>query len=101
MDKSAFRPDTRYTLTLKDAAGRPRPANLYVYRVYDTFMVARATSGEGLLRKVAYDDVLKVVDTSEVERERRYFLPAALLDEKNWKDKTEMAVYSSAPGLGK
>jgi hypothetical protein len=28
-------------------------------------------------------------------------LPNALLEEKNWKDKTEMAVYASSPALGK
>jgi len=101
MDKSAFRPDTRYTLTLRRPDGKPEAANLYVYRVYEQFMVARSTSGGGLLRKVPYTDVLKVVDENPVEPEKRYLLPIALLEEKNWNDKTEMAVYSSSPALGK
>jgi len=101
MDKTAFKPDTRYTLTLRRADGKPEPANLYVYRVYEEFIVARATSGSGLLRKVPYGDILKVVDETPVEPEKRYFLPNALLEEKNWKDKTEMAVYASSPALGK
>jgi len=101
MDKTAFKTDTRYTLTLRRADGKPEPANLYVYRLYDAFMVARATSGDGLLRKVAYTDILKLVDEIAVEPELRYLLPNALLEEKNWKDKTEMAVYASSPALGK
>lgn len=101
MDKAAFKPDTRYTLTLRRADGKPEPANLYVYRVYEQFMVARETSGGGLLRKVPYADVIKLVDEIQVEPEKRYLLPNALLEEKNWKDKTEMAVYASSPALGK
>ena len=101
MDKAAFKPDTRYTLTLRRADGKPEAANLYVYRVYEQFMVARTTSGDGLLRKVPYADVIKLVDEIPVAPEKRYLLPNALLDEKNWKDKTEMAVYASSPALGK
>ena len=101
MDKSAFKPDTRYTLTLRRPDGKPEAANLYVYRVYEEFMVVRATSGNGLLRKLPYADVIKVVDEIPVEPEKRYLLPNALLEEKNWKDKTEMAVYASSPALGK
>lgn len=101
MDKTAFKTDTRYTLTLRRPDGRPEPANLYVYRVYEDFLVARTTSGGGLLRKVPYGDIVKVVDEIPVEPEKRYFLPNALLEEKNWKDKTEMSVYASSPALGK
>ena len=101
MDKTAFKPDTRYTLTLRGTGSRPEPANLYVYRVYESFMVARATSGDGLLRKIPYENVLKIVGEFPVEAEKRYFLPNALLEEKNWRDKTEMAVYASSPALGK
>lgn len=101
MDKAAFKPDTRYTLTVRDPGGRSRPANLYVYRVYERFMIARATSGDGLLRKVAYDDVEKIVAESAVPDAERYFLPAAVLDEKNWKDRDVMQVYASAPGRAK
>jgi len=101
MDKSSFKPDTRYTLTLRDAAGRPRPANIYVYRVYEQFMVARDTSGDGLVRKVAYDAIDKIVDESAVAPDERYFLPAAVLDEKSWKDRSVMQHYASSPGRGK
>jgi hypothetical protein len=101
MDKSHFKPDTRYVLTLQDAKGRVRPANLYVYRVYDKFMVARSMSGDGLLRKIAYDAVERVVDESPVPAAERFLVPAALLDEANWRERSEMQVYASAPGRGK
>ena len=101
MDKSNFSTDTRYTLTLRDAQGKSRAANVYVYRVYDTFLVARATSGDGLLRKIPYASVERVVDTKPVVPQDRYALPAALLDEKNWRDKSEMQVYASSAARGK
>lgn len=101
MDKSHFTPDTRYTLALRDERGKPRPANLYVYRVYDQFMVARATSGDGLLRKIAYADVERIVDATPVPAAERYFLPAAVLDEKSWRDRSVMQHYASSPGRGK
>jgi len=101
MDKSKFSADTRYTLTLRDAQGRSRAANVYVYRVYETFVVARATSGDGLLRKISYSDVERIVDARPVAADDRYALPAALLDEKNWRDKNEMQVYSSSAARGK
>ncbi|MDA8110434.1 MAG: hypothetical protein M0015_17710 [Betaproteobacteria bacterium] len=101
MDKTAFKPDTRYTLALRDAGGKARPANVYVYRVYDKFLIARATSGDGLVRKIGYDEVEKIVAEHAVAPEERYFLPAAVLDEKNWRDRTEMQVYASSPARGK
>jgi len=101
MDKAAFKPDTRYTLTWKDASGRERPLNVYVYRVYEKFMIVRETSGPGLVRKVAFDDVVRIVKETPVEPQARYFLPAAVLDEKNWRDRAAMQHYASAPGLGK
>ncbi len=101
MDKSQFKADTRYTLALRDAAGKARPANIYVYRVYDKFMVARDTSGEGLVRKVSYDAIDRIVDTAEVAPDDRYFLPAAVLDEKSWLGRETMQHYASAPGRGK
>jgi hypothetical protein len=101
MDKSSFKPDTRYVLTLKDVRGTPRPANLYVYRVYDQFMIARSTSGDGLVRKVKYEDVLSIVEERAVASAERYFLPAAILDEKTWRDRDSMQHYASAPGRGK
>ena len=101
MDKSNFSTDTRYTLTLRDASGKTRAANLYVYRVYDQFMVARSTSGDGLLRKIPYSDVEKVVNQKPVDAKERFTFPAALLDEKNWRDKSEMQVYASSAARGK
>jgi len=101
MDKAAFKADTRYTLTWKDEAGRERPLNVYVYRVYDKFMIVRETSGPGLVRKIAFDDVARIVHEAPVAPEARYFLPAAVLDEKNWRDRAVMQHYASAPGLGK
>lgn len=77
MDKSSFKPDMRYTLTLRDEQGKARPANLYVYRVYEQFMVARSTSGDGLVRKVNYSDIERIVDETAVAPGERYFLPAA------------------------
>jgi hypothetical protein len=96
-----FKADTRYTLTWRDAAGRERALNVYVYRVYEKFMVVRETSGPGLVRKIAFDDVVRIVKESTVASEARYFLPAAVLDEKNWRDRAVMQHYASAPGVGK
>lgn len=101
MDKAAFKPDTRYTLALRDASGKLRPANVYVYRVYDTFMIARATSGDGLVHKFAYDRIEKIVTETAVPLNERYFLPAAVLEEKNWRERNVMQHYASAPGRGK
>jgi hypothetical protein len=101
MDQAAFKADPRYTLTWKDATGRERPLNVYVYRVHEKFMVVRETSGSGLVRKIVFDDVLKIVHETSVAPEARYLLPAAVLDEKNWRDRDVMQHYASAPGLGK
>lgn len=101
MNKDAFKPDTRYTLTCKDERGRVRPLNLYVYRVYDKFMVARETSGSGLLRRIGYEDIERIVDEKPVAEADRFYIPAQTLDEKNWRDRTVMEHYASAPGRGK
>jgi len=101
MDKQAFRPDTRYTLACRDAQGRVRPLNVYVYRVYEQFMVARDSGGPGLVRKIPYDAVERIVSASEVAPEARYFLPAGILDEKTWRDRSVMQHHASAPGRGK
>lgn len=101
MDKSSFSSDTRYTLALRDPSGKVRPANLYVYRVYDAFMVARSTGEDGLVRKVRYEDVERIVDRAEVPPAERYALPAAVLDEKAWKGRDTMQHYASSPARGK
>ena len=101
MDKSSFKPDTRYVLTVYDAKRAPRPANIYVYRVYDKFMLARSTSGDGLLRKIAYGDVERIVEETAVPERERFALPAGVLDEKSWADRSEMQLYASSPARGK
>jgi hypothetical protein len=101
MDRQAFRPDTRYTLACRDDRGRVRPLNVYVYRVYDRFMVVRETSAGGLVRKIPYEDVERIVKEVEVAPQDRFFLPAGVLDEKNWRDRSTMQHYASAPGRGK
>ncbi|MCG6876953.1 MAG: hypothetical protein LJE97_17830 [Betaproteobacteria bacterium] len=101
MDRAAFKADTRYTLTWRDETGRERPLNVYVYRVYEKFMIVRETSGPGLVRKVAFDDVARIVHETPVPPPARFFLPAAVLDEKNWRERAVMQHYASAPGLGK
>jgi hypothetical protein len=101
MDKSAFKPDCRYTVAWRDAGGRVRPANLYVYRTYDKFMIARMLGGDGLLRKIAYQDVEKIVREQAVGVQEQFYIPAAVLEEKVWQDRSVMQRYSSSPDLGK
>lgn len=101
MDKSEFTPDTRCTLVLRDAAGRQRLANVYVYRAYAGFLVVRAAGEDGLVRKIPYEHIERVVDSAPVPPARRYALPAAILDEKAWLEREVMQHYASAPGRGK
>lgn len=101
MDKSDFHPDTRYTIAWRDPAGNVRPATIYVYRVYDAFMVVRSTGGDALLRKIAYPEVVKIVASQPVAPSERYMVPAAVLDEKNWRDRAVMAHYATSPARGK
>jgi hypothetical protein len=101
MDKNDFRPDTRYTITWRDPEGKVRPATFYVYRVHDDFLVARSTGADGLLRKITYPEVLKIVEAKEVEPAARSLVPAALLEQKIWRDRTVMQHYASSPRLGK
>lgn len=101
MDRHAFKPDTRYTLACKDAEGRVRPLNVYVYRLYDKFMVARETGADGLVRRIDYDAVERIVTEREVAPADRFFLPAGVLDEASWRDRSTMQHYASAPGRGK
>ncbi len=102
MEKKDFAVDTRYVLTLSDPeGGRLRPANVYVYRLYDDYMIARMTDREGSLRKIPYDQVVRIVRTIPVPPERRFMVPAALLDERIWKERSSLTMYSSSPALGK
>ncbi len=103
LDKSNFSVDTQYAITLKDESGKLRPANIYVYRLYDDFMIARRTSGNqtGMLFKIAYENITKVVKTIPVQDKKRFMLPEAVLNQKVWATRDTMMAYSSAPGLGK
>lgn len=101
MEKKDFSPDTRYTITLRDASGRLRPANIYVFRLYDDFMIARTTDKDGLLRKIKYMDITKIVKTIQVPKESRFSIADAILAEKAWTERTQMERYSSSPGAGK
>lgn len=102
MEKKDFAADTRYALTVREPDSRRlRPANVYVYRLYDDFMVARMTDREGSLRKIPYADVVKIVRATPVPRTQRFAVPAALLDEGTWKDRAALTLYSSSPGSGK
>jgi hypothetical protein len=101
VEKTDFEPDTRYSITWRDENGRLRPMNIYVYRLYDDFMVTRMTDKEGVLRRLAYGDVMKIVKTIPVRQEDRFFLPEATLAEANWKDRSMMQSYASSPHMGK
>ncbi len=101
MDKSAFQADTRYTITRRENSGKLRPANIYVYRLYDAFMIARLTEQDGFLYKIPYGDIVKIVSVQPVARQDRFAIPAAVLDEKTWQDRTVMTRYSTAPHTGK
>ncbi len=101
MDKTDFKPDTRCTITWRAPDGKVQPANIYVYRVFDNFLIARLTGADGLLRKITYPEILKVVSAQEIEPNQRYYVPSPLLEEKTWRDRVVMAHYSSSPRLGK
>lgn len=101
VDKSNFKENTRYTITWRTADGKMRPANIYVYKLFDNAMIARKTDSGGLLHKIAYTDVFKIVMEVAVEKEDYFTIPAAVLDEKVWKDRSVMERYSSSPHMGK
>jgi hypothetical protein len=103
MEKSAFRKDGHYAVTLRSADGRLRPANIYVHCTEDDYMIARHTSGPdvGLLVKLGYDSVVRVVRTHPVLDRKRFMIPEAMLKRQLWETRDTMRTYSSAPGLGK
>lgn len=101
LEKKDFQQDTRYTVTMRDAEGKLRPANIYIYRLYDEFMILRYINGDGLLRKVKYDAIAKIVKTIPVREEDRFYIPEAVLAEGAWKDRDSMFRYSSSPHMGK
>ncbi len=101
MTKNDFKPHTRYTVTLRDATKQLRPANIYVYRIYDNFMIARRTDQAGLLCKLVYDDVVKIVKEQPVPPEDQFVIPDAILQERNWTERSTMERYSTSPHMGK
>lgn len=101
MDKNSFQPERRYTITLRDDQGRQRPANIFVYRTYEAFMVVRFVGGDGLLRKLRYESVERIVKEWAPDPDHVFNTPAALLDENTWRDREVMQHYATSPGLGK
>ncbi|WP_018862503.1 MULTISPECIES: hypothetical protein [unclassified Thioalkalivibrio] len=103
MDKSEFQVDGHYAVTMKDENGKLRPANIYVHDMQDGYMIVRRTSGGdvGLLFKLKYDDVVKIVRTHKVLDRKKFMVPEAMLKPKLWETRDSMRTYSSAPGLGK
>ncbi len=101
MDKDSFKENTRYTITWRAPDGKLRPANIYVYKMFANNLIARMTDKSGFLHKISYDDIVRIVKTNAVDKENQYTIPAAVLDEKVWKDRTVMERYSSSPHMGK
>lgn len=101
MDKNDFKPDTRYTITWQPPGGHATPARIYVHKIHDAFMIARVAGASGKLRKIAYGEVLKVVDVRTAEAGELRPVPAALLDASAWRDRVDMEHYSSSPQRGK
>jgi len=101
VERSDFQENTRITVTYRDKSGKLRPGNFYVYKLFDDFMIVRSTDNDGLLRKMAYSDVVKIVKSKPADRHNMYYVPDDVLQESMWKDRDSMFQYASAPGRGK
>ncbi|MBN2678668.1 hypothetical protein HHS34_003290 [Acidithiobacillus montserratensis] len=101
MIRNDFKEHSRITVTWKDKEGKLRPGNFYVYALLKDAMIVRATDKDGLLRKLPYTDVLRVVKFKDVAPQDRYMIPDEILKESNWKDTDVMMRYSSSPHRGK
>ncbi len=101
MDKSDFQADTRYTITWQRPDGRTVPASFYVHRLHENAMIVRFAGADAALRKIAYAEVLRIVSSEAVPPEQQRSIPAALLDEKTWRERSEMTHYASSPARGK
>lgn len=101
MNQSDFQPDTRYTVTWQRADGSTVPATFYVHRTHTAWMIVRMTGADAALRRIGYGEILKIVDAVAIPPEQRRSVPAALLDEKTWRDRSEMIHYASSPARGK
>ncbi len=100
MEKTDFQADTRYTIAWQQG-DRVVPATIYVYRTHELFMIVRITGADGALRKITYPEVVRIANAEAVAAEQRRSVPAAMLDEKTWKDRTVMDHYASSAALGK
>ncbi|MEY2334722.1 hypothetical protein [Acidithiobacillus ferrianus] len=101
MIRDDFKEHSRITVTWKDKDGKLRPGNFYVYTLLKDAMIVRATDKDGLLRKLSFSDVLRVVKFQDVAPQDRYMIPSEILKEANWKDREVMMRYSSSPHHGK
>ena len=101
MERGDFQENTRITVSYRDKDGKLRPGNFYVYKLFDEFMVVRATDNDGLLRKLRYGDIVKIVRSRKADRSRLYYLPDELLEEGVWQNRETMFHYASGPGRGK
>ncbi len=103
MDKNDFQIDTQYTLTIRDPSQNARlhPADVYVMTRHQDGLIVRMKGKDAMLRKIRYDDIVKIVKTIAIIKQNRLYVPEALLTEKNWQNRTEMTHYSSSPHSGK
>ena len=101
MDRNDFQEDTRVTATYKDDKGKLRPGNFYIHKLFDEFMIVRSTDSDGLLHKMNYDQVIKVIKSKAVDREHLYYVPEDMLQKHVWQDRDTLFHYASGPGRGK
>ncbi len=101
MNKKDFNQDTRYTVAIRDEKGKLRPANLYVMRMHEDGMVVRMTDKAANLIKLKYEDVIKIVSATAIDKQNHYMSPEALLSEAHWKGKTMIEHYSTSSHMGK
>lgn len=101
MDRNDFQEDTRVTVTYKDDKGKLRPGNFYIHKLFDDFMIVRSTDQDGLLHKMGYDQVVKIIKSKPVDREHLYYVPEDMLQKHVWEDRDTLFHYASGPGRGK
>ena len=101
MNKEDFSTHSRYVVTWHSREGKLRPANLYVYQLFADSLIARVLDTDGLLHKIPYTDIVRIVRQQPVPASMQFRVPAAILEEKSWKDRDIMHHYSSGPGQGK
>lgn len=101
MDRNDFQEDTRVTVSYKDDKGKLRPGNFYIHKLFDEFMIVRSTDSDGLLHKMGYDQVVKVIRSKPVDREHLYYVPDEMLQKHVWQERDTLFHYASGPGRGK